>query len=83
MSPESTALAAAIDCYAGLWAGPVAGPKRSVPAEIGGHTVSRFGSAGVGTQPVGSLAVAQFRHHLALNLAYALPGQPEELADLI
>ncbi len=39
--------------------------------------------AGVRAKPVGALAVAELGHHLALDLADPLPGQPEELADLV
>src|SRR5690606_40832978 len=40
-------------------------------------------SAGVGAELVSALALAQLRHHFALDLPDPFPGQAERLADLV
>src|SRR3954470_2677408 len=61
-----------------LVAGIRKGWVRNAPAPFG-----REVSAGVGAEPVRALALAELRHDLALDLADALAGQPEVLADLV
>jgi len=52
------------------------------PPGFGGPFFTGF-LAGVRPKPLGAFAVAELGHHLALDLADPLAGQPEELADLV
>src|SRR5690606_25685057 len=60
--------------------------ERPMTGRVGRSSVLFWGirrSAGVGAQPVGSFALAEFRHDLALYLADPLTGQTEQFSDLI